>query len=577
MEELAREKGAGRLFEGEATEPFSAGRRLESFERAWAGGLTLLIAAAEGAAGAFIMARAVGGFQSAKPDTSAVGAAFMVGMALVAFLVGRYAAGMAARPEWRRLRAGAGYMLTCAAFSFLVGLGLAFNHFGAVLIERVSPFVVAGGLLLLAAEGVLAFIFDLYRPRVTGRERRFPYDSRLAGLLSEPGNVLGTLAHTLDYQFGFHISQTWFYQFMEKAIAPLLLFQILTFYLLSCAVVVGPSEQAIIERFGEPRSFAPSDAPPVPEDGSFALSQSESGEMVVIFGPGIHLKWPWPIEKAMRFSASRVHTFIVGEIEKADSPAFLWTQVHYEGDPFYVLVSRERIAAGEGDEADVSAAAPVDIIAGSIVVNYLVNDLYDYLYKHADAESTLRSVCYREVTRYAAGADLMDLIGAGGEAACDWLRGHIQAQADGLELGVDVVLVGMQDLHPPVPTGADFEGVVSAHEQKEATVLRAETYSVRERLLAAAGASVELAKADAYRHRRKVVSQAEAARFSSQLAAYEKAPGVYVLRETVWALEDGLSGVRKYVIASGEGARTTVIDIQEGAGLDAGSLNLIGR
>jgi len=578
---VARESGRAGLFEGRESEPFSAKRRLESFERLWAPGLTLLVAVAEGAAGGLLLAKALSGLSPADEGTAAVGGAFMVGAALVTFLIGRYASGMSQSPQWRLLRAGAGAILTCSALCFLVGLGLAFSHFDVTFLETAAPFVISGVLLLLSAECVLAFLFDLYRPRVPGQARRFPYDSRLGGLLAEPANVLGTLAHTLDYQFGFRISQTWFYQFMERAIAPLLIFQIASFYLLSSAVVVGPSEQCIIERFGRPRALAsPGSAS---EGAGYTLAEAEDGGAVVIYGPGIHLKWPWPIEKAHSYPAAAVHTFIVGEVEKQESPAFLWTQVHYVGEPFFVLVSRERISArGEGGgEAGGApgAAAPVDIVAGSIVVNYRVRNLYDFLYKHADAEATLRSACYREVTRYASRADLMDLIGAGGEAASTWLLGHIQDQADRLELGVDVLLVGLQDLHPPVPTGADFEAVVSAQEEKEATVLRAQTYSVREKLYAQADAAVMLTEADAYRHRRMVVSEAEAKRFASQLAAYEKAPGVYVLRETAAALEEGLSGVRKYVVPAAEEGRglTTVIDAQDSAAFDAGALDLIGR
>ena len=52
-----------------------------------------------------------------------------------------------------------------------------------------------------------------------GRITRALYDSRLVGVLAQPEGLVATAAQTLDYQFGFKVSETWFYQFLQRSIA----------------------------------------------------------------------------------------------------------------------------------------------------------------------------------------------------------------------------------------------------------------------------------------------------------------------------------------------------------------------
>src|SRR5512140_2202336 len=122
---------------------------------------------------------------------------------------------------------------------------------------------------------------DIYRPRLKGQYIRSAFESRLLGLISETGGILYTAANAIDYQFGFKVSQTWFFQLLEKAIAPLILFSIVTLYLLTCITIVQPDEKGIIERFGKP------------------IIENQ-------IGPGLHLKLPWPIDIAYNYPVNRI-------------------------------------------------------------------------------------------------------------------------------------------------------------------------------------------------------------------------------------------------------------------------------
>jgi len=69
----------------------------------------------------------------------------------------------------------------------------------------------------LAAETLISLVLEIYRPRVKGRIGPPLYESRTIGLLGQPEGIVSTVAHTLDYQFGFKVSETWFYSFCVNA------------------------------------------------------------------------------------------------------------------------------------------------------------------------------------------------------------------------------------------------------------------------------------------------------------------------------------------------------------------------
>ena len=68
----------------------------------------------------------------------------------------------------------------------------------------------------MAVEMFVTLLLEIYRPRVKGKVARPLYDSRLVGLLAQPEGLFTTAAQALDYQFGFKVSETWFFQLLQK-------------------------------------------------------------------------------------------------------------------------------------------------------------------------------------------------------------------------------------------------------------------------------------------------------------------------------------------------------------------------
>ena len=164
-------------------------------------------------------------------------------LAFVGFLVSRYATGMSVEQQWRPLRAGGGTMFATAILAFALSIAMACAHFKMMMLLTILDWVVPILLVVLGVEIALNAILDIYRPRIPGQYHRDAFDSRFLGLFNEPGGILHTVASAIDYQFGFQVSQTWFYKLLEKAIVPLLLFLIFTLYILSCVVIVPPGHK----------------------------------------------------------------------------------------------------------------------------------------------------------------------------------------------------------------------------------------------------------------------------------------------------------------------------------------------
>jgi membrane protease subunit HflK len=396
---------------------------------------------------------------------------------LFLFFFARYASGMARVTEWQLLRGGASYMLgtAVAAMAIIVALG-AHLYQGIVAWEHVIAYAIPLLMVVLGAETVISFLVDLYRPRVPGVEPRACFDSRLLGLISEPGGIAHSLAEAINYQFGFQVSQTWFYQLLQRALVPLLFVGVLVVWLLSCFVIVQPYEHAIIERFG--RQVDPQHP----------------------LGPGLYVKWPAPIEISRKYNTDQLHEFYVG-FRVGDQPkpeedrdltkpvVELWTDRKHSGREHFDFViaptpwaerqpSEEQETPidlrGRAAETEDRRAAQ-HLVRMQVVIQYKIQParLADFTQQVADPHAALRDIAWNEVTRFAASHNIDQLMGEMRSQGPRILQQRIAERADRLRLGVDIKYVGILQVHPEKTVAEAFRGVVTAQQEKIATIREA--------------------------------------------------------------------------------------------------------
>jgi regulator of protease activity HflC (stomatin/prohibitin superfamily) len=551
VEELARAKGESTLFETRAAEVFPAQRAREQFEKFFVPGFGVLLFLLE-AGGAWLLWRWISNTANGVVPDRAMAALALFGIfALLLFLLGRFSVTIARLENHRLLRPSASFLLAGAYLCFVTALGIAGVKADFPKVDFYLARALCVLLGLMAVEMLVTLLLEIYRPRVKGRIARPIYDSRLVGLLAQPEGLFTTAAQALDYQFGFKVSETWFFQMLQKNLPLLVLAQLAVLLLSTCVVFIDAGEQAVLERFGKP---------------------------VGVLEPGAHLKLPSPADLIYLYRTDQIQSFAVGYTPDAQSEnarTILWSVGHAQEENFLVG-NREpaTIMDENADTPDTLKAPPVSLITVSIPVQFQITNVLAWAYNNADPTNLLRDLATREVVHYLAGVDLNDVMSHTRLEAAQELRSQIQVAVDEYHLGARIIFVGLQDIHPPVKVAGDYEKVVGAEQTKLARILDARAMAIRTNALAGAQAFTTTNVADATRQRLSVSAFAHAALFTNQIPAFAAAPSVYRQRAYFQAFADATAGARKYILLATNTQDVVVFNLEDKIREDLLNLNV---
>ena len=545
LEVLAKGHAGSAMFETKDSEVFPAQRSREQFDRFFVPGFTVLLFLLQ-AGGAYVIWAWLS-LQTGTPEIKqpSMALALFALFALVLFLLGKFSSTIARIENHRLLRPGASYLLLSAYLCFLVVLGLIGVEAG---FPRADLFLARGlavVLALVAFETLVNLILEIYRPRLKGKIERPLYESRLVGLLGQPEGLITTAAQALDYQFGFKVSETWFYRlFVERALVWLFLLQLGVLFLSTCVVFIEAGEQGILERFGEP----------------------VKGRTVL--NPGPHGKLPWPIDRVYRYRTEQIQSFEIGttpegeEEHRQEGNVVLWTVAHTKEDNFLVANRGPAPTAG-ADPAAEKRTPPVSLLTGTMPVQFQITNVLDWAYNNEDAASLLEDVASREIVRFLAGVDMNEIMSYGRQEAAKTLRSQIQGAADRLKLGASIVSVGLQDLHPPVKVAPEYEKVIGATHTKLAKILAARAEQIRTNALSEAQATNIINVAESDRIRTEVGALARAALFTNQIPAFQAAPSVYAERAYLQTFTRATANARKYILLTTNMHEVLQFDLQD--------------
>lgn len=545
-----RKSGVGSILDVSEDVRFTAARTLENFERYAPSAVSLacfLLSIP------FLLYNGMRNF-SALPD-HAVNLAVMCAIAAAfAFFAGVFFVGQSHEKEFRFLRPPGMWLVFAGTIFFVAALSSLFIASGKSGWAEPLARIAHVACWILAAELLLSFIVEFYRPR-GGGELRPVYESRLLSLFTEPGGIVRNIADSLDYQFGFEISRTGVWLFFRRAVVPAFLIWAFVFWIFTGIAEVAPGELGIRERFG----IVSQDKPPLE--------------------PGVHVKLPWPFERIVRVPVSIVQEVRLGSKmdagRKGGLNAILWTGAHSKtSEPFLVAV--------RGKDASAQGTFPVSILEVSLPVYYTADRsrAYDYAFHYDGIGEALLAIGQAEATQYFASTDFITDISSGRETVADELRDRIQKACDKLELGVAIVGVGMHDAHPPVSRAGEgvkddpldvagaFQNVVCAEEEASSLVSAAQEDATREIEEAKVKAMEILAKARAYEFDASHVAQADASRFDSQVQAYHAMPSMFLLRTYLDFLENDCAGMRKFIVSERIPVRNYVLNLEEKPTLD---------
>jgi regulator of protease activity HflC (stomatin/prohibitin superfamily) len=469
------------IFEQEAGLLRPAEARLAWMERWIAPAFTLLWAAYNAGAAVFVFRHLLSGQAQELSSGTAQGALFAILMAFVAFLFSRYALGMGSRAEWRLLRAAGSYLYVNMLAMAAVAASLLAANQGYFRVDWAVAYAIPGMQLVLAAELLLNFVLDLYRPRIPGQEYHGGFESRLFNLIAEPAAIGHSIAEAVNYQFGFEVSKTWFYQLVSRAFVPLVVLAAAVLVAMTSLVIVEDGQQGVVLHWGRPQT--------------------------PLLGPGLHVKWPWPIDTARRFDVATIHEILLGVGSQRDPNElrgavakegtfqgrefYLWTAEHGARQELDFLLAappdRTTPPAGREDRR----IPPVNVIKLVLSVRYVITDVLKYGYGVTDAAKLLEYEAGRQMVRYCASATLDSPVGDGEtdrpeaimtygrRRAADELKRRIQAAADDADLGVEIISVELQAVHPPASAAGAFQDVLKAERHQDQMRYEAEAEANR--------------------------------------------------------------------------------------------------
>lgn len=525
-----------------------------------------------------------------------------LGVAFIGFIAGRYFAGMAERPVWQNLRGGA----TVLVGTGLMGLGIGAGHIVYLLgadwllrwMEVIIPAIGVG----LGLEVFLNLVMAVYRPRRAGEVPRPAFDSRVLSYIAAPDNLGKSIGEAIDYQFGFELSSSWFYQLLSRLFVPLVVVGLLIMWLMTAFVVVQPHQEGMILRFGR-------------------IVRSE-------VGPGLHVKAPWPVDRLLvpaemektqddRWvlrdrTTTGIRQFNLGTPAPEPGKAILWTNEHIDAEEQYMLVQPSSAGASAPVASD---AGGMSLVAVETPVQYIVHDVeaYERLGPPGIRDEILREQASRVVSRYFLTRSIDQVLGEGRRRMGEELRERITDVyrklnfRDNGEPVVEVVFVGVNGAHPDRSVAPQFEQVIQAQQTYHQRIARAEAtaieslsqvvgsvdraklivadidavkqleqagfdeaeiasarLAIRRQLEAAGGdAAAMIAQASARRWETHMGARAMAQLQGAQAAAYEASPEYYRAERYLAAMAEALRNSRLFLTPAGEDAQSFVLEFQE--------------
>jgi len=436
------------------------------------------------------------------PLMGALAAAVCLGAAGLAFTAAHYLANVDAAvfPEAPGLCRGArvvAWILIAAAVS--IGLDLARQQTGV-------------GILHLAVAAVNAALC-LGLVAVTSGEDNgvatFPLDIGVLSLLGSRTNIVASILDAAQRQLGIDLRSTWALTVVRRSVEPLAIGLCLLGWLSTSLTVVRTDEQGLVERLGIP----------------------VGGEPLM---PGLHLHWPWPVDRVFRIPVQHVQTLTVGH------------EGQEEGGPENVLWAREHAA----NEYTLLLGNGRDLITIDAAVQFRIADARAWHYHTQNPADALRAIAYRAVMRSTVNRTLAEALSENLTTLTAQMRTMVQQDADALGLGVDVVAFTVGGMHPPVAVASDYQAVVSAEVGKVTATVDAQAF--RNRTVPGTEAAVVASENKARAEGAEALARAAGGAWSFRTleSQYLAAPEEYRFRRRLEALEQGLAG-RRFTVVDG--------------------------
>jgi len=277
--------------------------------------------------------------------------------------------------------------------------------------------------------------------------------------------------------------------------------------------MVGPDEQGVVLKFGRYSRTATS---------------------------GLNFKFPAPIETVLKAKVTKVRREEIGfRISDPGPPA------RYRDVPLESLMLT-------GDE---------NIIDIDLVVQYKVSNAVDFLFEVRRQRKAIRDATEAAIREVVGRTAIDKVLTVGKFEAQNETRDLIQKILNSYSMGIQIVAVQLQDVHPPKQVIDSFKDVVSAKEDRERLINEAQGYRNSIIPETRGKAAQILRMAEAYREEKVNKAEGDAKKFDSILQEYKKAEDITRKRLYIETMEEILPGIEKYIVDQKSGGILPILPI----------------
>jgi len=248
--------------------------------------------------------------------------------------------------------------------------------------------------------------------------------------------------------------------------------------------------------------------------------------------PGLHFKFPWPIDKAEIYDVRRAASLQIG-YESSGTSDFLWTQRHDIGEYMLLL--------GNGNE----------MVAVNVKIVYVISDLYSYIKTCTNAEAMLSAAAYNALMTRTINTTLDSFLNVDRNSLSTSVLEELKEICNSNKLGFTVIQVVIENIHPPVDIADVYQKVVSASVDKTTAIIKAHTYAEVKVIEAAKQSKRALDGAKAVQFDRTSEAQKETAVFYAASDAYRISPGSYELTKNLEVYQKIIKGHKVYAFSRG--------------------------
>jgi len=182
------------------------------------------------------------------------------------------------------------------------------------------------------------------------------------------------------------------------------------------------------------------------------------------------------------------------------------------------------------------------------VIQYRIADPAKYLFEVREPRETLRYVSESVMREVVGDRTVDEVITIGRQEIENEALVKMQELATKYEMGISIDQVQLKNINPPKPVQESFNEVNQAQQEKEKLINEARRDYNKVIPLAEGEKDQRIREADGYRLKRINEAEGDAARFTSLLTEYKKAPEVTRRRIYIETLQEVLPGIDSKII-----------------------------